>query len=109
MATLQLKHKVGLILNVVQAATQGNLTQEMQVSGQDPIGQLADSSLEIGKVVNVITSIAEQTNLLALNATVEIPRSSLRKNSRFHLDRNQFASANGLCILLASVSIMKGI
>ncbi len=38
------------------------------------IAKLGDSSLEIGKVVKVITSIAEQTNLLALNATIEAAR-----------------------------------
>jgi len=35
---------------------------------------LGHSSMEIGKVVKVITSIAEQTNLLALNATIEAAR-----------------------------------
>ena len=38
------------------------------------ITKLGDSSIEIGKVVKVITSIAEQTNLLALNATIEAAR-----------------------------------
>ncbi|MFO0940963.1 MAG: PAS domain S-box protein [Pirellulales bacterium] len=38
------------------------------------ISKLGDSSMEIGKVVKVITSIAEQTNLLALNATIEAAR-----------------------------------
>ncbi|MEZ6132896.1 MAG: methyl-accepting chemotaxis protein [Planctomycetaceae bacterium] len=38
------------------------------------VGKLGDSSLEIGKVIKVITSIAEQTNLLALNATIEAAR-----------------------------------
>lgn len=40
----------------------------------DTIAKLGDSSVEIGKVVKVITSIAEQTNLLALNATIEAAR-----------------------------------
>ncbi|HEY6038696.1 MAG TPA: methyl-accepting chemotaxis protein [Kofleriaceae bacterium] len=38
------------------------------------VGKLGDSSVEIGKVLKVITSIAEQTNLLALNATIEAAR-----------------------------------
>lgn len=38
------------------------------------ISKLSESSAEIGKVINLITSIAEQTNLLALNATIEAAR-----------------------------------
>ncbi|WP_229730671.1 methyl-accepting chemotaxis protein [Egicoccus halophilus] len=38
------------------------------------IAQLGDSSAQIGRVIEVITSIAEQTNLLALNATIEAAR-----------------------------------
>lgn len=50
-----------------QAVTITNETNEM-------ISKLQTSSLEIGKVVDVITQIAEQTNLLALNATIEAAR-----------------------------------
>lgn len=38
------------------------------------ISKLGQSSIEIGKVIKVITSIAQQTNLLALNATIEAAR-----------------------------------
>jgi methyl-accepting chemotaxis protein len=38
------------------------------------LAKLGDSSVEIGKVIKVITSIAQQTNLLALNATIEAAR-----------------------------------
>lgn len=38
------------------------------------IAKLGESSVEIGKVIKVITSIAQQTNLLALNATIEAAR-----------------------------------
>lgn len=50
--------------------------QAVSITSQtnNTIAKLGDSSLEIGKVVNVITSIAEQTNLLALNATIEAAR-----------------------------------
>ncbi len=40
-------------------------------SANGTISKLGESSAEIGKVINVITSIAQQTNLLALNATIE--------------------------------------
>ena len=38
------------------------------------VNKLGESSIEIGKVIKVITSIAQQTNLLALNATIEAAR-----------------------------------
>ena len=38
------------------------------------IEQLGESSAEIGKVVELISSIAEDTNVLALNATIEAAR-----------------------------------
>jgi methyl-accepting chemotaxis protein len=50
--------------NAVTAANATNQT----------IAKLGQSSIEIGKVVKVITSIAQQTNLLALNATIEAAR-----------------------------------
>ena len=43
-------------------------------SANSTINELGDSSVEIGKVIKVITSIAQQTNLLALNATIEAAR-----------------------------------
>lgn len=38
------------------------------------VNQLKDFSIEIGSVIDVITSISEQTNLLALNAAIEAAR-----------------------------------
>ncbi len=38
------------------------------------IVKLGNSSVEIGKVIKVISSIAQQTNLLSLNATIEAAR-----------------------------------
>ncbi len=43
-------------------------------STNQTITKLGDSSVQIGKVIKVITSIAQQTNLLALNATIEAAR-----------------------------------
>ncbi|BAY11104.1 methyl-accepting chemotaxis protein [Calothrix sp. NIES-2098] len=40
----------------------------------ETIAKLGQSSIEIGKVIKVITAIAQQTNLLALNATIEAAR-----------------------------------
>jgi methyl-accepting chemotaxis protein len=50
-----------------QAVTVAESTNKM-------IDKLGESSLDIGKVIKVITSIAQQTNLLALNATIEAAR-----------------------------------
>lgn len=47
----------------------GNINNAAKV-----ISELADTSNEIGSVLNVIRSIAEQTNLLALNAAIEAAR-----------------------------------
>jgi len=38
------------------------------------VAKLGESSVEIGKVIKVITAITQQTNLLALNATIEAAR-----------------------------------
>jgi methyl-accepting chemotaxis protein len=43
-------------------------------STNETVGKLGESSAEIGKVIEVITSIVQQTNLLALNATIEAAR-----------------------------------
>ena len=47
---------------------------KMAESTNQTIAKLGQSSVEIGKVIKVITSIAQQTNLLALNATIEAAR-----------------------------------
>jgi methyl-accepting chemotaxis protein len=60
--------------NVNEAARVATSAVKMAESTNDTVGQLGQSSAEIGKVIKVITSIAQQTNLLALNATIEAAR-----------------------------------
>ena len=60
--------------NAMSAATVSDQAVGIANSTNETIGRLGTSSVEIGKVVKVITSIAEQTNLLALNATIEAAR-----------------------------------
>jgi len=43
-------------------------------AASEMVARLGESSAEIGKILQVITSIAQQTNLLALNATIEAAR-----------------------------------
>lgn len=60
--------------NAAEAARVSQQAVIVATNTNNTISKLGDSSAEIGKVVNVITSIAEQTNLLALNATIEAAR-----------------------------------
>lgn len=60
--------------NTSEAAMAASQAVTTVASTNQTIGQLGESSTEIGKVLDVITSIAEQTNLLALNATIEAAR-----------------------------------
>jgi len=85
--------QAGVNVQTVAAATEemsitlqeinGQLQRSQQVARQateravrtaSVIGELEQSSEEIGEVVKVITTIAQQTNLLALNATIEAAR-----------------------------------
>jgi methyl-accepting chemotaxis protein len=70
-------------MNATIAEIARNATEASQVaseavaaaeSANQTVSRLGDSSVEIGKVIEVITSIAQQTNLLALNATIEAAR-----------------------------------
>lgn len=50
-----------------------DINKDMAVSAS-LVGELAEQSQHIGKVLDVIRAIAEQTNLLALNAAIEAAR-----------------------------------
>lgn len=60
-----------IVLETIEGMRRIRLT--VQDSAQK-IKSLGESSLEIGKIVQVIDELASQTNLLALNATIEAAR-----------------------------------
>jgi methyl-accepting chemotaxis protein len=60
--------------NATEAAKVAGEAVEAAESANQTVERLGDSSVEIAKVIEVITSIAQQTNLLALNATIEAAR-----------------------------------
>jgi methyl-accepting chemotaxis protein len=60
--------------NAADAAMAGMEAMRETERTNSTISRLAESSIAIGTVVNVITTIAQQTNLLALNATIEAAR-----------------------------------
>ena len=60
--------------NTHEALTVGVEAEKESNATSLTIGSLADSSTQIGRVLEVITTIAQQTNLLALNATIEAAR-----------------------------------
>jgi methyl-accepting chemotaxis protein len=57
--------------NAVQVAAAGG---QLAASATDTVARLADSSAQIGAIVEVISAIAGQTHLLALNAAIEAAR-----------------------------------
>jgi methyl-accepting chemotaxis protein len=60
--------------NATEAAKVATEAVKVAAETNKTVAKLGDSSIEIGKVIKVITSIAQQTNLLALNATIEAAR-----------------------------------
>jgi methyl-accepting chemotaxis protein len=60
--------------NATDAARVAGEAVQAAESANKTVSKLGDSSVEIEKVIEVITSIAQQTNLLALNATIEAAR-----------------------------------
>ncbi len=71
----QMNSTIGEIAkNATEAARVAGAAVDAAESANQTVSRLGDSSVEIGKVIEVITSIAQQTNLLALNATIEAAR-----------------------------------
>jgi methyl-accepting chemotaxis protein len=60
--------------NAAEAARIASGAVKVAKETTETVNKLGDSSIEIGKVIKVITSIAQQTNLLALNATIGAAR-----------------------------------
>jgi methyl-accepting chemotaxis protein len=57
-----------------EAAHVASQAVRLAESASSAMHRLSESSTNIGKIVEVISSVAEQTNLLALNATIEAAR-----------------------------------
>jgi methyl-accepting chemotaxis protein len=71
----EMKSTIGEIArNATEAAQIAKEAVSAAQSANQTVSLLGESSIEIGKVIEVITSIAQQTNLLALNATIEAAR-----------------------------------
>ena len=60
--------------NAAEAARIASGAVKVAQQTTETVNKLGDSSIEIGKVIKVITSIAQQTNLRALTATIEAAR-----------------------------------
>ncbi len=60
--------------NANEAAKVATMAVKVADETNQIVSKLGVSSVDIGKVIKVITSIAQQTNLLALNATIEAAR-----------------------------------
>lgn len=60
--------------HIDQAVNQINVISSTVNSTSNIVGELGRRSMEIGQIVDLITSIANQTNLLALNAAIEAAR-----------------------------------
>ena len=72
------EHAARLTDQTMGAAQQGGVVLNDAIAGMEQIRvnihDLANKSVQIGEIVEVIDDIAEQTNLLALNAAIEAAR-----------------------------------
>ncbi|OOV86641.1 hypothetical protein BTA35_0212170 [Oceanospirillum linum] len=67
-ATVKGREQLGLMVSSIN-----QLAKTLEQT-RNTVGELAERSENIGKVIDVITEIADQTNLLALNAAIEAAR-----------------------------------
>ena len=78
----ELKHSIETVrANADAADAVAKQTNRLAHQGSKAVGEsveamtlIRESSLQIGKIINVISEIASQTNLLALNAAIEAAR-----------------------------------
>jgi methyl-accepting chemotaxis protein len=77
-AVEEMSHSIKEIANRAQESSRiATHAAEVATVAKGTISKLADSSTQIGQVVDLINSIAAQVHLLALNATIEAARAGM--------------------------------
>ena len=102
-ASIELQEKVDKILSVVRSAQKGDLTQELNVTGADAIGQLADGlrsffatlSDDLHNIGKMAVSLEEQSNVLdQKNYLMTDNSQNAAKNSKSMKEKSVMVSAN---------------
>lgn len=86
-----LQFKVDQILKVVRAASNGDLTQNLEVSGEDAIGQLADGLRNLfGQLSDDFSTIDQISKMLSSQADVlNLKNNSLNDNATVTFERSK--------------------